>query len=119
MTTKQILEQVDSLKPNLYSDAVKKSFLLDIEKQVIEEVMIPHGLFPALWDGSEENAVLVAGNSPYVSLYVYWVIAQIDNSNAEYGRYQNNMEMFNTYYQQYKAYVNRKYKAVSRQRITI
>ena len=59
------------------------------------------------YDVNTPNDTELLVPAPYDDIYVRWLEAQIDYSNADYGRYSNSMTMYNAAYSAYERYYNR------------
>ena len=99
MTINDAIAKVDALKPNTYEDAVKVSWLSDLDGRIYLECIRTHEggedvVMPAYDDAVDMDTELLV-QEPYSDLYVKYLAAQIDYHNAEFGRYGNSMVMFN------------------------
>ena len=99
LDTEKIIAKVDDLTPNQYSKEQKINWLDQLESKIDIELRQTH-IVPDddLLDNPYEN-----------DLYVYWLQAQIALQNAEIAKYNQQITLFNTYYDEYGAFINRKY----------
>ena len=110
MTILDAIHQIDTLKPNTYSQEQKIRWLSTLDGVVKKEIIDTH-------EGGENitfepYTVSTAGNellipAPYDEVYIRWLEAQIDYTNGEYNKYQNSMTMYNTAYSAFERYYNR------------
>lgn len=117
MTIMEALYRVDELKPNSYSQIEKIKWLSVLDGMVKSEIKDTHehcedkcckGVDS--FNGYTEDTVLTTElliPAPYDEIYIRWLEAQIDYNNAEYGKYNNSMAMYNTAYSAYERYYNR------------
>ncbi len=107
MKVREVLDQVNEVKPNVYSDARLMDFLNEVESMIWAEVLDN--------DPSDYNVMVVprdyekdlTAKPPYSKLYGAYIQAMIDFQNEESVSYQNNMAMFNSVFLDYKKYMQR------------
>ncbi len=102
LTVGQVLEQVDSLLPNQYTDEQKKHWLHQAEGFVIAE--ITGGALPE--EPMADDTVLTVP-APYNELYRHYVEAQIHYANAETDRCNNAMALWNSLFLAYRNFYGR------------
>lgn len=117
MTIREIITQVDNLKPNQYSDEEKIKWLSAVESMIYNDVILTHEnkeniTFNGFDEDTDDNTELIAPE-PYANLYVMWLFAKIDFNNAEIGRYNNSQAMFNNSYMEFQNYWNRTHMPIS------
>lgn len=103
MTIKEIIDKTDTLKPNQYSAADKMDWLSDLDGRIMQEVILRHehdADLPAFIRYSSDSDELLV-DDVYRDVYLYYLMAQIDFYNAEYGRYNNSSAAFNQAYSDY------------------
>ena len=118
MTIMDAINRIDSLKPNRYEQGEKIKWLNTLDQRVMAEIITTHenNLEKEFTGYNEEtslNTVLLVP-SPHDDIYLYWMEAQIDYWNGEYGKYNNSIVMFNNAYDSYFNYYNRTNKAKSK-----
>lgn len=108
MTIDKLIKLAKKLKPTPFDDEIMLMWVNEIEGMVLSEVHLvtvtdikPYEIGA---DGSLPTAELTAP-MPYDKLYMQYLMAQIDYANGEYSKYQNTMQMFNSYYTEYVHYV--------------
>lgn len=111
MTIIEAINQIDSLKPNTYSQSDKVRWLSVLDGRVKAEIIDTHeGAVDTAFNGYNEETPLdteLLIPYPHDEVYTLWLEAQIDYADNEYGRYNNSMAMFNTTYSAYERYYNR------------
>ncbi len=96
-----VLAKVDKLKPNVYSNVLKRSWLNAAEIKVKEFISMYN---QELLDDrflSEENPILSIQEDKS-DIYVYYVMAMIDLSNQDITLYNNNVIIFTDMFEDYK-----------------
>ena len=111
MTIIEAINKIDALKPNNYSQDDKIKWLSNLDGIIKSEIIDTHeGGENVVFKGYNEDtpidtALLVP--HPYDDVYIKWLEAQIDYTNAEYGRYNNSVTAYNTAYSAFSRYYNR------------
>lgn len=101
MTMNRVIEYVDRIRPNIYTDDDKYLWLDKLEGLIAREVRKED--FPG-YDLPREADLELAVPAPYDDLYSLYAIAMIDLCNREYDHYNNSMTVFADRYEQYKAW---------------
>lgn len=99
-----LIEQVRQLKPNSYPEEMLKSWALELEARVQQEVYQNYEMPEREAAGLETDGYWVEDGVadeltipfPHDRLYVEWLCAKIDFYNGEYDRYNNEMTLFNS-----------------------
>lgn len=122
MTVNEAITRIDALKPNEYDTESKVRWLNDLDNLIIdnihswhEEVNKEHVFYDPF--GGLDDVLLV--HAPYDDVYVKYLAAQVDYYNAEFGRYNNSVVMFNLAYSGYSNYINRTYMPIQRNRMRV
>lgn len=110
MTIIEAINQIDSLKPNTYSQSDKVRWLSALDGKVKTDIIDTHeGAVDTAFNGYNEESLdtelLIP--YPYDEVYPMWLEAQIDYANNEYGKYNNSIAMFNTTYSAFERWYNR------------
>lgn len=118
MTLIEAINHIDAVKPNGYNQVEKIRWLSMLDGRVKNEIIDTHEggegvVFEEYTEDTPSNQVLLVPH-PYDDVYVKWLEAQIDYANAEYRRYNNTIETFNTAYLAYKKAYNRDHKPISK-----
>ena len=101
MTVKEAIDAIDLLKPNQFDEQMKTAWISQAEALVQNEVLSYHKeeeLVPAIYHYPQDAGTVLLVPEPYSDLYEKYLAAQIDFANAEFGRYNNDMMLFNTLY---------------------
>ena len=109
----EAITRIDTLKPNSYSQSKKIRWLSELDGMIANEIINTHEgehVSVIYNDDSLETTMLVA--APYDDIYLKWLEAKIDYSNAEYTKYNNSSTAFNTAYGTYERYYNRTHKPI-------
>ena len=113
MTIIEVINQIDALKPNNYSQEDKIKWLSNLDGIIKREIIDTHeGAETVVFEGytvdtDPDTPLLVP--APYDDIYIKWLEAQIDYANADYGKYANSMIMYNNAYATFASYYNRNY----------
>lgn len=96
MKLHEVIERVDEIKPNAFSNDVKTAWVNECEGMVQTEVLLfaSAQVFTYDWEKDQDTELLVA--PPHDKLYWAYLAAMIDFANGEYNKYQNTMQMFNS-----------------------
>lgn len=115
LTAQDIIDRVDDLEPNYYSDEYKCSWLDEIELKLWNEIYTTHAGAEDM-DAPEEIDPGGAGEHelqvgiPYGrDIYENWVKAKISQANGESGRYNEYITLFLNAWQEFANYWNRKH----------
>lgn len=111
MTIIEAINRIDSLKPNNYTQEDKIAWLSNLDGIIKTEIIDTHeGSENISFNGYDVDTALdtvLLVPSPYDSIYLKWLEAQIDYTNGETARYNNSMTMYNTTYSAFWKYYNR------------
>lgn len=102
MKREDILAEIREIRPNEYQDEWILKQVDELRQRILRELMAGY-IIP------DEGGELMTP-SPYHKVYVYWVLAQIDLANSEYDRYNNDLQLFNSSWQEFANYVSRTFK---------
>ena len=99
MTIREVIDFVDEVKPNAFSNKVKVKWLEQLDGHIAAEelCMNPADLEKLRYSADEMDVQLLI-DRPYDDLYPLWLEAKIDFANGEYGKYQNTMQAYNSHY---------------------
>lgn len=103
----EIINKVDELKPNSYSNEQKTEWISKVEGIINAELFeVPEeGLL--VLDYELDKDKMLRALHPYKDIYEYYVMAMIDFNNNDIEAYTNSMEMFNATYEEYAKYARR------------
>jgi hypothetical protein len=102
MTREDILAEVREIRPNEYQDEWALKQVDELRQRILRELMAGY-IVPS--EGGE-----LMTPSPYHKVYVYWMLVQIDLANSDYDRYNNDLQMFNSAWEEYSRYVSRTFR---------
>lgn len=90
MTLQNAMAQANNLRPNMLPEDILAHFVHEIDCQAAElmELETPAQTWP-------EDAELLLP-APHDDVYVFYLMAMIDNLNEDAALYQNDMEIFNS-----------------------
>lgn len=118
-TIREAIGMVDELKPNRVPSAEKLKWLSQCDSAIFNDIVMTHehaeGM-PVHFEGygpdTDLDTVLLA-RPPHDELYRHYLEMQIDLVNMEMAKYNNASALYNSAYQSYAAWYNRKHKPVS------
>lgn len=107
MKVNEAITKVDDLEPNTYEDNEKLDWLTELDKRIVIEILNVREreedvVVEPYTEADMDKELLVP--APYDSLYVQWLMSQIDYYNNEMDRYANSAAMFNQKYQDFTNY---------------
>lgn len=113
MTIIEAINKIDVLKPNNYTQSEKIKWLSNLDGIIKTEIIDSHeGSEGIVFNGYDDDTPLwteLLASAPYDDLYIKWLEAQIDYTNAEYGKYNNSVTAYNTAYSAFERYYNRQH----------
>lgn len=101
VTMNRVIEYVDRVKLNTYSDEEKYQWMKTLEEMIAKEVM---GLEDAKHWIPEDGDKPLLVPAPYDEIYGLYVMAMIDFYNQEYGNYNNMTALFRQRLEQFQAW---------------
>lgn len=102
MTPNKVIEYVDGVKPNVYTDDDKYTWINKLEGIISTEV---HDMAePVNYDMPADADKELLVPSPYDEVYALYIFAMIDFHNREYNNYNNSATMFSDTMEAYKKY---------------
>ena len=101
MTLAQLIERVDEGKPNAFSNDTKTAWVNEVEGMVQTQVFLfaPETIISYAYEADKNTELLV--NPPHDKLYAPYLEAKIDYANGEYEKYNNSMQMFNSFWSEF------------------
>ena len=104
MTPNKVIEHVDSIRPNAYSEEIKLGWISNLDGMVKKLVMQEEDIQSYKYPEDMDKELLIT--FPFDDLYGMYVESMIDFHNKEYGNYNNSALMFEEKYREYKkAYI--------------
>jgi hypothetical protein len=112
MTIQEVIEAVDTLKPNQYSIAEKVQWLSFVDERIINDVLKTHEGYDEAYDdfsgySEDDLTVSLIVKSPYDRLYPAFVSMKIDECNGDTQKYNNSYILYNNYLLEYRKYYNK------------
>lgn len=110
MTVEQVIQMADETKPNAFSNETKTAWLNEVEGMVQTEAFLfaPEEVIQYDYTKDKDKELLV--NAPHDKIYVAYLTARIDFANGEYNKYQNTMQMFNSFYGEFMRWYATRYQ---------
>jgi len=105
MTIQNAIDRLDTTRPNKLTDEQKIAWLSALDGQVYRELILTHEKPPVEgYDGytsETDRSTELLVHEPYTQVYTYWLCAQVDLVNAEIGKYNNDMTLYNNAFKAY------------------
>ena len=118
MTIMGAINQIDVLKPNVFSQSEKIRWLSILDGIVKTKIIDTHeGAEDVVFRPYDENTALTQElliPHPYDDVYIRWMDAQIDYANVEYDKYNNSITTYNAAYLAFERYYNRTHKPITK-----
>ena len=107
----EVINRIDSLKHNTYTQNDKVAWLSRLDSLIKRLIIDTHEggekvTFTGYDDKTDLNTELLVP-APFDEMYLRWLEAQIDYHNGEYDKYNNAVLMYQTAYDGYANYYNR------------
>ncbi len=110
MTIASLIDYVNEIKPNAFSDATKLVWVNEVEGMVQSQVLLKPESECTEYTSTSSTLIVLP---PHSKLYAEYLMARIDYANGEYDKYQNTMEMFNAFWEEYKAWYQRVHRPLA------
>ena len=108
-TAADVIAFVDSIKPNVFSDAAKLQWINEVESHIWTEVMLNAPLeYAAITEDTMDGNLLAP--APHSEVYWPYLCALIDFANGDYDRYANTLELYNLRMRRYMRWYTDKYR---------
>lgn len=118
MTIIEAINRIDAINPNNYTQPEKVAWLSTLDGVIKKEIIDTHeGAEAVTFNGYNEETPLdtvLLVPAPYDEVYLYWLQSKIDYWNAEMGKYNNSIVMYNTAYAAFEKAYNREHKPISK-----
>lgn len=115
MTIKQAITKAKLLMPGTqWEDETILSWLSEVEGAILVEVLLvdPSEIQPL----EEVNDEKLTAIYPFDKLYTVYLKAQMEFANGEYDRSANTMALYNTYFDEYRVWVENRVKPTYRKK---
>ena len=108
------ITRIDELKHNTFSKGEKIAWLSQLDGSIKKLIIDTHAggediPFAGYTEDTEDNTELLAA-APFDDIYLYWLEAQIDYYNGEFGKYNNSAARYNQRYEALADHYNRTHK---------
>lgn len=106
MKIKDIIGDINSLKPNHYPDGDKIKWLSELDETIKHSFFDEYKVecdFDGYYDETDSEKELLAPDA-FKLMYIHWLESKIDYWNGEYARFNNSIAMYNTVYQDFEAW---------------
>lgn len=117
MTIAEAISLVDKLKPNQYTEIMKKNWLSKLDGLVFKEVFQTHEENPIeVFEGYENAGMETELLIPYPydeDVYNYFLQASIDKENGETGKYNQSITLYNNAFLTFQNWYNRTHQPIS------
>ena len=108
-TLQGVLELIDDIKPNAFSDEVKTAWVNEVEGLVQTEVFLLAVEDVVQYQWPADSGATLLAKPPHDKIYWVYLSAMVDFGNGEYDKYQNTMQMFNQFFGEYMRWYARTY----------
>lgn len=118
MTIYEAIDNLDEKKPNMMSNRLKIAALSRLDGLIFEEIIKKHAgreeyeNFTGYTEATDPGTELLAP-WPYDEMYVYWLMAEVDQQTMETDKYNNDMIMFNQKYEMFHDFWRRNHMPLS------
>ena len=132
MKLQQAIDRVDEMRPNMQSRELKIAGISELDGLIWKELIMKHVMKPEEYDRYEKDEegrpVMPEYDSdtdegqkllvpaPYDNIYLYWLMAKIDEQTLETEKYNNDRAMFNASYESFSDYWTRNHMPKTRVR---
>lgn len=110
MVLKDLIDYVDEIKPNAFSDNTKTAWVNEAEGLVQTEVFLWASEQIITYDYETDKDKTLLVKPPHDKLYWAYLAAMIDFANGEYNKYQNTMQLFNSYFGEFMRWFALRYR---------
>ena len=110
MTLSDVIQRVDEIKPNAFTNKTKTEWLNEVEGMVQTEVFLWAPEQIIVYDYVAYNDTELLVDPPHDKLYWAYLTAMIDFANGEYNKYQNTMQLFNSYFGEFMRWFAMNYR---------
>lgn len=102
MTLSQAINMVDDIKPNAFSDETKTAWINEAEGLVQTEVLLLAIDDVKAYRWERDYGTELLAKPPHDKIYWTYLSAMVDFGNGEYNKYQNTMQLFNSFFGEYQ-----------------
>ena len=117
MKLKELIDYARETKPespsSAFSDAVMCVWVNEIEGLVQSEILLLSSADTIEYKLPDDENTELLVPAPHSKIYRAYMAAMIDFQNGEYNKYQNSMELFNSWWREYAAWYSLNYDPAS------
>lgn len=113
MTVREVFDRLYELRPAEYDESGLLARLTELENTIATEVHFEDPIAPLTMD----SPLRVGGS--YGSLYLYYLLAQIDLNDMEEARYAADAALYIDRYQEYAAWYRRSHRPAHGAQVTL
>ena len=111
MTISATIALCDRIRHNAFPYAEKEKWIRALEDRILEEIILTHeGAKDFLRARATKGEGAFLAPDRYESLYLYYLLARIDQMNGETARYNESAALFNAQYDAFSAAYNRAHR---------
>ena len=110
MKLSEVIARVDEIKPNAFTNEAKTAWLNEVEGMVQTEVFLWATEQIIVYDYEKNKDTELLVQPPHDKLYWAYLTAMIDFANGEYNKYQNTMQMFNSFFSEFMRWFATNYR---------
>lgn len=119
MTIREVIDKVNGIKPNQYTDEEKTKWLSDLDFNIYNDILLTHEPVPCElfthYSVKNTDKELIA-REPYDELYVAYLKMKIDEANEETAKYNNSAMIFNAHLDNFARFYNKHFMPVNKAR---
>ena len=129
MRLQQAMDRVDEVRPNMQDNALKIAWLSELDGLIWQELIKKHWMTPDEFDSYPKDGnglpvmpeydedtdpgQMLLVRAPYDNIYLYWLMAKIDEQTMEQEKYNNDRQMFNASWESFSDYWTRNHMPIS------
>ena len=106
MNLRELLVEVDQLRPNAFTDAEKIRMVNTVEGRIYKDILSKYEgeepVFIPFAEGQEERELVVP--VPFTDVYVFYLISMVDFYNGDSNKYNDSMILYNDAWENYAAH---------------
>lgn len=106
MNLRELLVEVDQLRPNAFADAEKIRMVNTVEGRIYKDILSKYEgeepVFVPFAEGQEERELVVP--VPFTDVYVFYLISMVDFYNGDSNKYNDSMILYNDAWENYAAH---------------
>ena len=110
MTLSNVIAFVDGIKPNAFTPEQKTAWVNEVEGYVMTDIFLlaPTEYKAYVWPEDQNTVLLVP--DPHCKIYHAYLSAMIDFANGEYGKYNNELAMYNEFCGEFMRWYTDRYR---------